>query len=142
MAEQINPEQIKEIIENGIAQAQDILNDPTKVDELLAQLQESVKALPASAGEALGNIPLMASMVKSYVTKEYAAVSPKVVASLVSAFLYVVTKKDLINDGMGVIGLADDLAVIAIAMMINKDELEAYKQWREANNMPEAQIEA
>lgn len=138
MAEQLSVDQAREIIENGIAQAQELLSDPAKIEQLLQQLQEKLKELPAGAGEALSNIPLMAQMVKSYVTKEYSEVSPKVVASLVSAFLYLVTAKDLIRDDIPVLGIADDVAVIALAMKINENELAAYKQWREAN-LPAAQ---
>lgn len=138
MAEQLSVDQAREIIENGIAQAQELLSDPAKIEQLLQQLQEKLKELPAGAGEALSNIPLMAQMVKSYVTKEYSEVSPKVVASLVSAFLYLVTAKDLIRDDIPVLGIADDVAVIALAMKINEKELAAYKQWREAN-LPAAQ---
>lgn len=141
MAEQFNPEQIQQVIENGIAQAQELMNDPTKVDQLLQQLQQKIKELPSGAGEALANIPLMASMVKSYVTREYAEVSPKVVATVVSAFMYLVTQKDLIADNMGVVGLIDDVAVIALVMKVNEKELAAYKQWRENNQLPEAAIE-
>lgn len=140
MAEQLNPDQIKEIIDNGIAQAQELMSDPAKVEELLSQLQEKVKELPSAAGEALSNIPLMAQMVKGYVTREYTDVSPKVVASLVSAFLYLVTRKDLIADDVPVLGLADDVAVIALAMKINEKELAAFKQWREEN--PVVEVEA
>lgn len=142
MPEQFSVDDAKQVIENGIAQAQELMSDPAKIDELMKQLQQKVKELPSAAGEALGNIPLMASMVKSYVTKEYAEVSPKVVASLVSTFLYIVTKKDLIDDSVPVLGMADDLAVVALAMKVNENELAAYKQWRDAHNLPEAQIEA
>lgn len=142
MPEQFSVDDAKQVIENGIAQAQELMSDPAKIDELMKQLQQKVKELPSAAGEALGNIPLMASMVKSYVTKEYAEVSPKVVASLVSAFLYIVTKKDLIDDSVPVLGMADDLAVVALAMKVNENELAAYKQWRDAHNLPEVQIEA
>lgn len=142
MPEQFSVDDAKQVIENGIAQAQELMSDPAKIDELMKQLQQKVKELPSAAGETLGNIPLMASMVKSYVTKEYAEVSPKVVASLVSAFLYIVTKKDLIDDSVPVLGMADDLAVVALAMKVNENELAAYKQWRDAHNLPEAQIEA
>ncbi len=79
-------------------------------------------------------------MVKSYVTREYAEVSPKVVATVVSAFMYLVTQKDLIADNLGVVGLIDDVAVIALVMKINEKELAAYKQWRESNQLPEATI--
>ena len=65
MAEQITPDQIAQLIEDGATQAQEILSDPAKIQELMNQLSEKVKELPSAAGEALGNIPLMASMVKS-----------------------------------------------------------------------------
>lgn len=137
MAEQFNVDDAKKVIEEGIAQAQELMNDPGKVNELLEQLQQKVKEVPAGALEALSNIPLMAQMVKSYVTKEYGEVSPKVVASLVSAFIYFVIKKDIIDDGVPVLGLVDDVAVVALAMKINEGELAAYKAWREANQLPE-----
>ena len=142
MAEQFTADQAREVIENGIAQAQELLSDPAKIEELIGQLTEKVKTLPAGAGEALSNIPLMAQMVKGYVTKEYTEVSPKVVASLVSAFLYLVTTKDLIADNVPLLGVVDDVAVIALAMKINENELAAYKQWREEHQLPEATIEA
>ncbi len=141
MPEEFDATQIKQLIDEGIAQAQELLSDPAKVEELLGQLQQKVKELPGAAGEALANIPLMASMVKSYVTQEYAEVSPKVVASLVSAFIYFVARKDLIDDTVPVLGIADDLAVVALAMKVNEKELEAYRQWREQNQMPEVTIE-
>ena len=127
MAEQISPEQVQQVIDNGLAQAQDILSDPEKIDALLKDLAEKVKQLPAGTGEALSNIPLMAQMVKGYVTREYTNVSPKVVATLVSAFLYIVTAKDIIRDDIPVVGLVDDIAVVALAMKLNEKELAEYK---------------
>lgn len=141
MAEQITPDQIAQLIEEGATQAQEILSDPVKIQELMDQLSEKVKQLPSAAGEALGNIPLMASMVKSYVTKEYDAVSPKVIVSLVTAFLYLVAAKDVIRDDIPVLGIADDIAVIAFVMKLNEQELMVYQQWRQSNQMPEVQID-
>ena len=77
-------------------------------------------------------------MVKSYVTKEYTEVSPKVVATVVAALLYLVKGKDLIPDNVPVLGLADDLAVVTAAMVINKPELEAFAAWQ-AENAPAEQ---
>ena len=142
MAEQFDVSEIQTLIEERIAEAQDILSDPTKIDELLAQLQQTIAEFPASASEALSNIPLMASMVKGYVTGEYTKVSTKVVASLVSAFLYLITNKDLINDKIPVLGIADDLAVIALVMKLNEEELMAFKQWSEGKQAEEPQAEA
>ena len=75
-------------------------------------------------------ILLMADMVKSYVTREYTDVSPKVIISLVGAFVYLVKKNDIIPDNVPVIGFADDLAVATVAMAINEPELTAFAAWK------------
>ncbi|MBO4365579.1 MAG: DUF1232 domain-containing protein, partial [Eggerthellaceae bacterium] len=99
-----------------------------------------LKDLPGGFVGALENIPLMASMVKSYVTREYTEVSPKVIITLVSALIYVVKGKDLIPDAIPVIGVADDVAVIALAMKINEPELKEYAAWRDQHALPEPQV--
>ena len=63
------------------------------------------------------------------------------IVSLVTAFVYFVAAKDLIRDDIPVLGIADDIAVIAFVMKLNEQELMAYKQWRESNQMPEVQID-
>jgi uncharacterized membrane protein YkvA (DUF1232 family) len=75
----------------------------------------------------------MIDMIRSYITREYTAVSPKVIATLVAAIIYLVTGKDLIPDNVPVVGYADDLAVFAAAFLIDEPELKAYAQWREEN---------
>lgn len=132
MAEQFNPDWARGVLENGKQKAESIIGDPSQIDALLGQLQDKLKDLPGEAAKQFANVPLMASMVKSYVSKEYTEVSPKVVIALVSAFLYLVKSKDLIPDYIPVIGLADDLAVVAIALAICQPELEAYSQWRDS----------
>lgn len=133
MEETFDLEQAKTAVEGGLEKAQEILGDPEKMNELLGQLETKVKELPSTLGDTLSQIPLMASMVKSYVTKEYTEVSPKVVASVVSAFLYLVSKKDLIRDDIPVLGYVDDVAVIAFALKLNEQELADYKLWRDTN---------
>ena len=85
------------------------------------------------AGDALSRVPLMISMIRSYITKEYTAVSPKVIVTLVCAIIYLLKGKDLIPDHLPVVGYADDLAVFAAAFLIDEPELNAYSQWREEN---------
>ena len=137
MAEEFTPEKAKEIIEGGVAQAQELMSDPAKMDELLQQIKQQVADLPETFTGAMANVPLMAEMVKSYITKEYTNVSPKVVASLVAVFLYLVKQKDIIPDNVPMLGIADDLAVVAAAMKLNEAELTDYANWRTANNLPE-----
>ena len=140
MEQQYNAEWARGIIEDGVTKAQSLINDPQQLDELLQQLQEKLKGLPDTITTALNNVPLMAQMVKCYVTREYTEVSPKVIISLVSAFIYLVKKNDIIPDDVPIIGLADDVAVATIAMAINEPELTAFAEWRNQGK-PEEPIE-
>ena len=76
-------EKAKAVIDNGIDQAQELIQDPAKIDGLLDDLQTRLKEVP-TVGTTLSNVPLMISMVKSYITKEYTTVSPRVIAAIVS----------------------------------------------------------
>ena len=130
MANEFNLDKAKEVLDSGMNQAQELINDPSKINELLAQVEEKIKDIPV-VGTDLANVPVMIAMVKGYITKEYTAVSPKVVASLVSALLYFIKGKDLIPDNIPILGKVDDLAVIAVAMKLIAPEIEAFKQWQE-----------
>ena len=119
----------KEALNGFNAQAEEIIKNPQKLEELLQQLEAKLKDVP-KAGDALSRIPLMISMVRSYITKEYTEISPKVIVSLVCAIIYLLKGKDVIPDNIPVVGYVDDLAVFAAAFMINEPELQAYTQWR------------
>ena len=138
MAEQFSAEWARDIIDSGVEKAQGLMNDPEQLNSLLESLQEKIAGLPDTITTAFGNVPLMASMVKSYITREYTEVSPKVVISLISAIVYLVKQKDLIPDDIPIVGFADDIAVATIAMAINEPELKAYALWREQNGVSEA----
>ncbi len=125
-------EKAKEAIAGLTGQAEELIKDPGKLEELLQKFEAKMKEVPV-AGEALSKVPLMVSMIRSYITKEYTAVSPKVIVTLVAAVIYLLTGKDLIPDKVPVVGYADDLAVFAAAFLIDEPELKAYSQWRAEN---------
>ena len=72
MALDFNMEQAKSILDQGVGQAQELIGDPSKISDLLVQLEAKLKEIPV-IGESVSDIPLMVSMVKSYITKEYTA---------------------------------------------------------------------
>ena len=96
-------------------------------------MEEKLKEVP-KIGETLSDLPLMIAMIKAWVTKEYTVVSPKVIACLVGAIIYLLKKKDLISDSIPVIGIVDDLAVMALALKLSEPELKAFAEWRDARN--------
>ena len=121
----------KQVIEGGIGEAQSILEDPAKMDALLDSLKDKAANLPGTVTGALPQIPTLASMAKSFVTKEYTEVPVKTIASVVAALLYLVKGKDIIPDSLPIVGLVDDLAVVTAVIKLNEPEIEAYKSWKQ-----------
>ena len=132
----IDLEQVKGLLESSTAQAERIMNDPAAVDNILIQLEEKLKEVPA-IGNTLSDLPLMIAMVKGYITQKYTKVSPKVIALLLGSFIYLVKKDDLISDKIPVLGIADDLAVLGLALKLSETELKEFSDWRKANSAPE-----
>ena len=126
---EFNLDQAQELLNKGIAEAQEIVQNPSKVDELLVQLEEKLKAVPA-IGETLADVPVMIAMVKAWIRKEYTVVSPKVIACLVGAIIYLLKKRDLIPDSIPLIGIADDLGVMGLALKMSEPDLKAFAEWR------------
>ena len=122
-------EQAREVLNKGIEEAESVISSPSKVDEILMQLEEKLKAVPV-IGSTLSDLPLMISMIKAWIKKEYTVVSPKVIACLVGAVIYLIKKKDLISDSIPIVGLLDDISVVTLVMSICEPELKAYAAWR------------
>jgi len=132
MENEFNLDKAKEVLDSGMEQAQELLQDPSQINDLLKTAEEKIREIP-HVGEDIANVPAMLSMVKSYITKEYTAVSPKVVAAVVSALVYLLKRKDLIPDSIPLIGKADDIAVMIVAMKVIEPEINAYKAWKETH---------
>ena len=128
---EFNLDQARGLLDNGIEEAQQVIQNPSKVDEILVQLEEKLKEVP-SVGKTLSEVPLMIAMVKAWITKDYTEVSPKVIACLVGAMIYLIKKKDLISDNIPIIGIADDLGVMTLALKLSEPELKAFAEWRAA----------
>ena len=122
-------EKAQEVLNREIAEAEEVVKNPSKVDEILMNLEEKLKAVPV-IGSTLSDLPLMIAMIKAWIKKEYTVVSPKVIACLVGAILYLIRKKDLISDSIPVVGHIDDLAVMGLALKLSEKELKAFAEWR------------
>ena len=127
---ELSMEKAKALLETGIAEAQELIKEPSKVDEVLIQMENKLQEVPA-IGEKLSDLPVMIAMVKSYITGEYRDVSPKVIVTMIAAFLYLVKGKDLIPDSIPVIGIADDMTVFGLAFKFCKPEMDKFREYRD-----------
>ena len=130
----------EEILHQFTAEATDFIKDPSRLDSLLSDAEAQLRKIP-HVGDTLAGLPIVISMVKSWVKQEY-EVQPKVLATIVAAFLYLVKGKDFISDKIPIIGMTDDLAVLGLALKFVEPELNAYRAWRDGTApAPEAESE-
>lgn len=118
----------QDILNASAEKAKGVIDDPSKVKELLAGLEQKLRQFPA-IGESISDLPVLVAMVKSWINKEY-AVSPKVLAIIVGALLYLVRQKDVIPDYIPILGLADDIAILLLAMKLIHPDLQQYREWK------------
>lgn len=131
-----NADKAKEVLGSFSAQAEEMMKEDSKLEEILKGTEERLKDIP-KVGESLSRLPLMLSLIRSYIAKEYTNVSPKVVVSMVSALIYLLKGRDLIPDKTPLIGYADDIAVTGLALKLVEKELDDYAAWRQQRTNPE-----
>jgi uncharacterized membrane protein YkvA (DUF1232 family) len=129
MSQLVDTEKAKEVLNSEMENAKGILENPEQMNEVLRQVDAKLASVPILKNY-VTDLPVMVDLVKSYITKEYTNISPKVVLALVGSFLYMIKKKDIIPDSVPIIGMLDDLAVFGLALQISKPELNAFSEWK------------
>lgn len=110
-------------------QAEKLVNNKDELQKFLDNLEKKLESVP-TVGKYLSNIPILVSMVKSYVEGKYTLIPIGSLIGIVTALVYLVNPFDLIHDAIPGIGHIDDAMVIAITMAFVGADVETYKQWR------------
>ncbi|MCD8197982.1 MAG: DUF1232 domain-containing protein [Lachnospiraceae bacterium] len=111
------------------AEAKELLEDEDKMERFLERLEKKLKKVPA-VGDKLSDIPVLISLVRSYVKKEYTDIPIGSIIAILGSLIYFVSPIDLIPDTVPVVGYIDDIAVISFAMKMVQDDVDEYKEWQ------------
>ena len=131
---QITEEQAKKEYEKGIVEAEKLLKNPDKLEDLLQKLERKLKAIPL-VGDSFSLVPAMISLVRSYIKKEYTEVPLGSIVGIISALLYILSPIDLFPDAVIGLGHLDDAAVVIACLKAGaEDDVKDYQKWREENN--------
>ena len=118
---------VEEAYESGKKEAEKILKDPDKMELFLQRLEQKLDDIPV-VGEHLSMVPVMVSMIKSYVAKEYTDVPTQTIVAMIAALLYLISPKDIISD----------IAVLALAWRYTVGEADKYQIWRREQGLETA----
>lgn len=126
-----NRKQARETLEQDAEQVtEDDLND-------LLRRQQAIEAKIHGSGrlKRFGtDIQLMFALIRDYASGRYRQVPWKTIAVVAAALLYVLNPFDLIPDMILLIGLVDDAAVVATALIWVETDLYRYAAWKEARS--------
>lgn len=119
-------------LEKGYSSAEKLLGDRDKLERFLQRLEKKLRTVPL-AGDKLASLPVLASLINSYIKKEYLEIPIGSIIAILSALIYFVSPIDLIPDFIPGLGIIDDAAVIAICLKFVESDVEEYLKWRKAN---------
>ncbi|WP_295291453.1 YkvA family protein [uncultured Catenibacterium sp.] len=119
-------------LKKGYGKAKTLLDDVDELERFLQRLEKKLKTIPV-AGDKLAVLPIMISLVRNYIKKEYTDVPIGTVIAIVSALIYVLSPADFIPDSIPGIGYLDDAAVVTACWKLVKSDIEEYKRWRQVN---------
>ena len=122
----------QEELEKGYKVAEKTLNSPDKLERFLQRLEKKLKVIP-KAGDKLAKVPIMASLIRSFIKKEYTDIPIGSIIAITSALIYFVSPLDIFPDGLPVVGLIDDAIVIAVCLKLVESDVDEYAKWREDN---------
>lgn len=108
--------------------ADKILEDEDKTEKMLQKLEKKLSNIPI-AGSVLAYIPVMVSLVRNYVKKEYTNIPRGSMVAIVITLIYSVSPIDIIPDILPG-GLVDDALIVSACLVLVKKDLVAYQAWR------------
>ena len=129
----MNEELVSKALEERKGEAEELINDVDKMEHFLERLEQKLALVP-KVGDKLTDIPILVSMIRSYMKKEYTEIPVGTIIGVVAALIYFVSPIDAIADAIPVVGYIDDVVVVGWAIKMIHDDLQEYRQWREETN--------
>ena len=125
-------EEVKASVKEFQAEAVEYLKDDEKVEGFLQSVEAKLAKIPRVGG-ALKDVPVMLSLMRAYVMKQYKNLPTSTAVAIMAALIYFVTPFDLISDLIPVVGLLDDAAAMAFVVSMVHDDLNEYTEWQKEN---------
>ena len=109
--------------------ADGVVGDGKRLRDVIEQATMKMFAHADVLKTILDDLQTIFRLVRAWLKGEYRDVSKKSLVVLVGALIYFLMPFDAIPDFIPVIGLTDDVAVIAMALTAAKTEVEKFREW-------------
>lgn len=119
-----------------LGKAEDYAKKPLRVKELLNDAYQKAsekKDLGTLAHEVWESLQTLTRLIKAAVTGEYTGIPTSTIVGGIAVLLYFLTPIDFVPDFIPVIGLLDDVALLAWFMTGIKNEMDKFEAWEKGN---------
>jgi len=130
MSKKYTEDELLKEIKKRNKEAEKLLNDKDQMERFLERLEAKLQQVPV-VGKQLSNLPVLISLVRSYMKKDYQDIPLGTIIGIVSALIYFFAPVDLIPDSIPVLGYSDDAAVFALLWRMVESDVNEYKEWQE-----------
>ena len=130
----MNKKRADQELKKGYKKAEKLLKDKNKTEEFLQKLEKKFKEIP-KIGNTLSMIPILISLVRSYIKGEYKNVPLGTIIAIVSALLYVFMMLDFIPDTIPGAGYIDDALVVTACLKLIKSDVDEYQKYRKEKGL-------
>jgi uncharacterized membrane protein YkvA (DUF1232 family) len=132
MNNDFSEQEAQEELKKASRTAKKLLNNRDSTEIFLQHLEKKMKDIPLG-GDKLANIPVMVSLIRSFVKKEYTDIPINSILAITGALIYFVSPVDLIPDWIPILGYSDDVLVINECLKWVESDVEKYVKWRNDN---------
>ncbi|GAB2525556.1 hypothetical protein GCM10027189_00030 [Rufibacter soli] len=123
------------IFKKFLSKAEEYVKQPLRVKELLNDAYQKAsekKDFGTIASEAFESLATLSRMIRAALAKEYHGIPTSTVVMGVAVIIYFLSPIDLIPDWIPVIGLLDDVSLLAWFMTSIKAEMDKFQAWEAA----------
>ena len=132
--EDFDEEKASVLFEKVTEEAEELLKDEDRMERFLQRLENKFKTVPV-AGNALAYIPVMISMIRSYVKGDYKDPPVTSIIVVIAVLIYYLSPIDIIPDFIPLAGYSDDGLVAVSSLALVRTDIEDYRLWRKENGL-------
>lgn len=126
----INDESAAEQLAKKEKVAKAYIDNPEKLRKLIEEGTKKAGAIKGPLDEFAATLKVLFMLVRDWMNGSYRAVPAGSIVVIIAALIYFLSPVDLIPDILPVIGLSDDVVVVALAYKQVKSDIEKYKVWK------------
>ena len=123
------------IFKKFLSRAEEYLKKPSRVKDLISETYKKAsekKDVGTIAHEVWESLQILSRLIKAAVSGEYTGIPTATIVGAIAVLLYFLSPIDLVPDFLPVIGLLDDVALLAWFMSSIKVEMDKFAEWEKS----------